>query len=422
MATNLDSSLAEFAVIVGAEHLRPTTPSDAVDGLQPQVVIEPGSVEEVARVLHYARVAGLHLVTRGGGTKTEWGNMPQGVDAILSMRRLNRVLEHAWADMTATVEAGCNVAHFQQVLAEHGQCLASDALWTERATIGGILATNDSGARRLRFGALRDLIIGITVVLPDGTIAKSGGKVVKNVAGYDLPKLFTGSFGTLGVITDATFRLYPLAREARTLSFRTETTDIANRLALALHDSTLVPTGIQLRLRSDERPYVDVRFEGVAAAIESQTEQLLRLACGAEQIPASPESWGAREKLWDGTEPALVCKFSVLPAQLGSFVELVRRVAESFAVTWQVAAQSIGVGLLRLEGAHERGLLSTLETLREQSKERGCSLVVLHCLPEMKARFDVWGTDSDALPLMRRIKQQFDPTGILNRGRFVGGI
>lgn len=409
-------------MIVGADHLRPATTSDAVDGLQPQVVVEPGSVEEVARVLHYATVTGLRLVTRGGGTKIEWGDVPQGVDAILSTRRLNRVLEHAWADMTATVEAGCNVAHFQQVLAEHGQCLASDALWPERATIGGILATNDSGARRVRYGALRDLIIGITVALPDGTIAKSGGKVVKNVAGYDLPKLFTGSFGTLGVITEATFRLYPLGREARTLSFRTDTTEAANGLALAIHDSTLVPTGIQLRLRSDKRPRVDVRFEGVAAALEAQTEQLLRLVSGAEQIPSSPECWAAREKLWDGAESALVCKFSVLPTQVGSFVESVRSVAASFAVSWQALAQSIGLGLLRLEGASDRALLATLEALRERSREFGCSLVVLHYSPEMKSRCDVWGTESDALPLMRRVKQQFDPTGILNRGRFVGGI
>ena len=399
-------------------------PSDVVDGAQPQIVIEPGSVDEVARALRSAALAGLLLAPRGGGTKMEWGNAPQGVDLILSTRRLNRVLEHAWADMTATVEAGCSVAYFQQVLAEHGQCLAIDPLWPERSTIGGVLATNDSGARRVRFGALRDLIIGITVALPDGTVAKSGGKVVKNVAGYDLPKLFTGSFGTLGIITEATFRLHPLSHEARTLSFTTGTADAANKFALAIHDSTLAPTGIQIRLRSDETPQIDVRFEGVAAALGAQTEQLLRLAAGAERIPYQPETWGAREKLWDGAEeePALVCKFSVLPTQVGLFCELARAVAASFAVTWQVVAQSIGLGLLRLEASHERALLSAFEVLREESKEFGCSLVVLRCSPEMKARLDVWGTVGDALPLMRRIKQQFDPTGILNRGRFVGGI
>jgi glycolate oxidase FAD binding subunit len=275
----------------------------------------------------------------------------------------------------------------------------------------------------VRFGALRDLVIGVTVALSDGTVARSGGKVVKNVAGYDLPKLFTGAFGTLGVITDATFRLYPLAREARTLSFTTGTTDDANKLALAIHDSTLAPTGVQLRVRSDVAPQLDVRFEGFAAALEAQAEQLLRLASGAQQLRSSQEVWGAREKLWEGGEPALVCKFSVLPARVGSFVESVRRAAASFAATWEVVAQSIGLGLLRLEGEDEDALISMFEVLRGESKECGGSLVLLRCAPEMKSRVDVWGGGGgDALPLMRRIKQRFDPAGILNRGRFVGGI
>ncbi|MEA2173853.1 MAG: glycolate oxidase binding subunit [Blastocatellia bacterium] len=422
MPANFNSSLFEFVKSVGEELLCPGTPYDAIDGVQPQVIVAPSSVEDVSRALHSAGVKGFRVAPRGGGTKMEWGNVPQGVDVILSTRRLNRVLEHAWADMTATVEAGCNVAHFQRVLAEHGQCLAIEALWPGRATIGGVLATNDSGARRLRFGALRDLLIGITVVLPDGTIARSGGKVVKNVAGYDLPKLFTGSLGTLGVITEATFRLYPLAGGTQTLCFQTNTAVEANKFALAVHDSTLAPTGLQLRLSSERKPQIDVRLEGAKATLEAQAEILLRLAVGTEQIRSEPETWAAREKLWEGAEPSLVCKFSVLPNRVGSFVELVGRVAASRALDWQIVAQSIGVGLLRLTGVDEMALLSTLSALRDESQELGCSLVLLHCSPEMKARVDVWGTVGDALPLMRRIKQRFDPLGMLNRGRFIGGI
>src|SRR5437763_5900290 len=173
-------------------------------------VVEPGSVEEMATLLRDASRDGLAVLPRGGGTKLDWGQPPRPVDLVLSTTRLDRVMEHAWADMTATVEAGCTVARLQHTLAEHGQRLACDPLWPERATIGGILATNDTGPLRARFGGLRDLIIGGPLVLPDGTVARSGGKVVKNVAGYDLPKLAIGSFGKLEVLTMAVFRLHDI--------------------------------------------------------------------------------------------------------------------------------------------------------------------------------------------------------------------
>jgi glycolate oxidase FAD binding subunit len=423
MTVDLDNSLAGLDAIVGAEYLRPAEAHDAVDGQRPRAVVEPGNADEVAQVLRYAAAAGLSIAPRGGGTKMGWGNAARRVDVLVSLRRLNRVLEHAWADMTATAEAGCSVARFQSVLAEHGQCLAADALWPERATIGGALATNDSGALRVRFGGLRDLVIGVTVALSDGTVARSGGKVVKNVAGYDLPKLFTGSFGTLGVITEATFRLHPLARAARTLSFTTATPDAANKLALAVHDSPLAPTGLQLRLRSDAAPQLDVRFEGFAPAVEAQAEQLLRLASGVQRLTSRQEVWSVREEIWEGKEPALVCKFGVLPARLGEFAESVRQAAAEFKADWQLVAQSIGVGLLRLEGEDSEALLSIIEALRDDSAPCECSLVLLQCAPEAKSRVDVWGPRGvGALPLMRRIKERFDPAGILNPGRFVGGI
>jgi glycolate oxidase FAD binding subunit len=203
---------ADVRQIVTAKYVRTAATKDAVAGVQPRFVVEPGSEQELGKVLKLANAAGLTVIPRGGGTKLEWGNQPLSADVILSTARLNRVLEHAWADLTVSVEAGCTIAKLQETLAKHGQRLALDALWQKNATVGGVLSTNDSGALRLRFGSLRDLVIGVTVALADGTLASSGGKVVKNVAGYDLPKLMTGAFGTLGVITRAIFRLHPLPK------------------------------------------------------------------------------------------------------------------------------------------------------------------------------------------------------------------
>ena len=408
--------------IVGDNHLRPATPADAVDGVQPQVVIEPGNADEVARVLKCARSFNLHVSPRGGGTKMEWGNPPRGLDAILTTHRLNRVIEHAWGDMTATVEAGCSVARFQQLLAEHGQRLALDPLWPAQATIGGILATNDSGTLRVRFGSLRDLMIGITIALPNGTIAKSGGKVVKNVAGYDLPKLLTGSLGTLGVITEAIFRLHPLPEETRSLSFMLPTTDDMNKLLLAIQDSTLVPTGLQVFLESNAAPRVDIRFEGIAAALKAQEDQLLGLAAAAQRVDIPFYVWGSREALWQDGETVMTCKLSTLPGHIGDFCESIRRVAVSFRLDWKLVVQAVGLGLLRLEGSDEQAFIAALESLRTELEVSGGSLVVLRCPLKFKASIDVWGTPGDAFPLMRRVKEQFDPMGILNPGRFVGGI
>ena len=195
-ALTLEQSMAHLASIVGQEHalLRGET-----------IVAAPGDTQQIAEILRFAHANGLAVTPTCGGTKLGWGN-PVATDVQLSLQRLHSLREHAWQDMTCTVEAGCSWASLQAELRRHGQMVALDPLWPDRATVGGIVACNDSGALRLKFGGLRDLIIGMTIVLADGTIAKTGGKVVKNVAGYDLHKLMTGSFGTLGVIAEVNFR------------------------------------------------------------------------------------------------------------------------------------------------------------------------------------------------------------------------
>jgi glycolate oxidase FAD binding subunit len=325
---------------------------------------------------------------------------------------MDKVIEHPWQDMTVTVQAGCTISTLQRKLAEHGQRLALDALWPDEATVGGVIATNDSGALRVRFGGLRDLIIGATIVLPDGTVAKSGGKVVKNVAGYDLQKLMTGALGTLGVITEAIFRTYPLAKEVRTLTFRAPDVNFANELLLRVLDSTLVPTGIQIRSDGEENTWLDIRFEGIAPGVEAQVAKLHSMT-DLSPADANQQVWLARENLWSG-ERAPVCKISVLPSRMTDVAALLRTAAPA----GHFVAQSTGIVTARLDGA----ALEHVLRLRASVEKLGGSLVVLECPTEWKSKFDVWGTGGDALPLMIKVKQQFDPAGTLNRGRFIGRI
>ena len=407
--------------IAGAEQLRSTVPGDSVAGVQPDAVFEPGNEKELAAALRCADAAGLGVVPRGGGTKTGWGNPPTRADLILSMARLNRVIEHAWADLTVSVEAGCTFQQLQDSLSQHGQRIAIDPLWPERATIGGILSTNDSGALRIRYGGLRDLIIGMTIALPDGTLASSGGKVVKNVAGYDLPKLATGALGTLGVITRAVFRLHPLPHNLRSFTFEARDLTDANRLVLAVQDSKLAHTGLQARFSGESAPAVDIRFEGTDAGIAAQTETLRKLAASATEIATSDEVWQARQELWSSVESAVITKFSVLPASIAETFGRIRQISDSLGIRWSAVVQGTGLGFLRLEAPGAPAVHQVLQTLRPELEQMGGSLVVLH-RPATLPAIETWGSVGGAFPLTLNVKRQFDPRGTLNPGRFIGGI
>jgi glycolate oxidase FAD binding subunit len=409
--------------IVTAEHVRTAGTNDAVAGVQPSLVVEPGSEQELANVLKLANTAGLAVIPRGGATKQEWGNRPARADVILSTPRLNRVIEHAWADLTVSVEAGCTIAKLQETLAKHGQRLALDALWPERATVGGVLSTNDSGALRLRFGSLRDLVIGATVALADGTVASSGGKVVKNVAGYDLPKLITGAFGTLAVVTRAIFRLHPLPREVRTISCVTRDVHEAQRLVLAIQNSKLAHSALQICCAAEMQPRVDVLFEGTEAGLTAQVEQVKSLMGSATITDEGKDVWDARQRINSAGKGRdadfAVAKFATLPARMAETIEVIATRSRA-DLRWSVAAQATGIGWARLEG-EASAMVSVLRELRADLERDGGSLVMAH-RPASLAPRDAWGSSGDALPLMNAVKRQFDPLGTLNPGRFLGGI
>lgn len=419
ISVTLESSLR---TILGADQIYNATPADSICGVQTQLILEPGTEQQLAAILRVANEAGLTVIPRGGATKLSWGNPPSRANLILSLARLNKILEHAWGDLTVTVEAGCTIQTLQETLARHGQRLAIDPLWAEKATIGGILSTNDTGALRLRFGALRDLIIGVTIALPDGTLASSGGKVVKNVAGYDLPKLITGALGTLGVITRAVFRLHPLPHHTRSFSILGINPDEAQKLVLSIQDSKLAHVALQSHFSHGTPPSIDVLFEGTEAGLDAQAIQLPTL-CGSAGISEAPSAaWNARQDLWSFSNSAetAIAKISVLPNDLARVVELLRRAADSARLRWKSLMYATGLGWLRLEGLPDN-LHRTLNALRADLEKMGGTLILLH-RPAALPPFDAWGTPGDSLPLMKSVKRQLDPANTLNPGRFLGGI
>jgi len=422
-AKGLHSALRyNLIAMVGNENVRAATAEDTVGGVQPKLVIEPGTESELAEVVRLSNEAGLAVIPRGGGTKLRWGNPPARADLILSTARLTEIIEHAWADLTVSVEAGCTIQRLQETLAQHGQRLALDPLWSERATVGGVLSSNDSGALRLRFGALRDLIIGATIALPDGTLASSGGKVVKNVAGYDLPKLVTGALGTLGVITRAVFRVHPLPRNTRSFSVSAANAEETQRFVLAVQDSKLAHIFLQSHF-SDGAPTVsDILFEGTYAGLAAQEAQLRNLSAPANVKETSTATWTAREELWTFSEPASIAmaKISILPADMARTMKLIAHIANGHQVRWSALVYAMGIGWLRLEGKPS-SLRGALQALRGELEGQGCSVVALH-RPEKMPAFDAWGTAGDALALMKAVKHELDPKNTLNPGRFVGGI
>jgi len=420
---NVHSSFRyDLMASLGHDSVQAAGPDDAVAGVQPKVIVAPANEQQLVEVLRRSNQAGVAVIPRGGGTKLGWGNPASRAQLVLSTVRMNEITEHAWADLTVSVDAGCTIQKLQETLAQHGQRLALDPLWPGKATVGGVLSTNDSGALRLRFGALRDLIIGVTLALPDGTLASSGGKVVKNVAGYDLPKLATGAFGTLGVITRAVFRLHPLPRSARSFSVTTTSSEETRRFIHAVQNSKLAHTALQARFESGAAPVVDILFEGTEAGLSAQHAHIKVLAETAPVAEASPEVWNARQDLWSFSKPesAAVAKISFLPAEIDRFMELISKSAKVRQLRWKAVAQATGIGWLRLQG-DAMNMRDSLQDLREQFERSTGSLFVAYH-PSGMASINTWGNTGDALPLMKSIKRQLDPKNTLNPGRFVGGI
>ena len=434
---NLSTQSLQTALesLVGTR-VRPAEDEDVVSGVHPQFVVEPGNEEEVAAVLSLADKEGLRVVVRGGGTQLSLGSQPAGADLLLSTARLNQIIEHVPHDLTVTVEAGLPLVTLQEALAKANQWLALDPDLDPAATIGGIIATNATGPRRLRYGGVRDQIIGVRVVLADGTIAKGGGKVVKNVAGYDLPKLFTGSLGTLGVIVSATFRLYPLPAASRTVYLTSSALTSLCDLSLQITSSTLVATALTIEGKTSQPDiyHMAVRFETSPEAAEDQATTLIEMATSKSgDIIQTPQVFKdeAEGQIWsqmlhhtslpDDSHRRLALKVSVLPTELARWLTALEQVCQRLQLEADWLAHA-GHGLVFVDLAGDETALKTAVTeLRQRAIEHRGSVVVTEASPYLAAQLDVWGPVS-GLEVMRNLKARFDPHTVLNPGRFVGGI
>jgi glycolate oxidase FAD binding subunit len=387
----------------------------------PSCIVYPHTQAELAAVIATANRNKWRVLPCGSASKINWGGLAKNIDIVVSTERINQLIEHAVGDLTVTVEAGMKFAHLQAMLAKSRQTLALDPAIPTSATIGGIVATGDTGSLRQRYGGVRDQLLGITFIRADGQIAKAGGRVVKNVAGYDLMKLFTGSYGTLGIISQVTFRVYPLPETSATVIL-TGKAEAISQAATILQGSELTPTQADL-LSNKLVSNLDLgtglglitRFQSISESVKEQSNRLLAIGqqlglygtiCSAEN---EADLWQRLpEQIHDNVTNSLItCKIGVLPTKA---VEVINQIEMG------LIHLSSGLGLVKLENQNQ------VLSLRQLCQSNYGFLSVLAAPVAIKERLDVWGYTGNALQLMRGIKEQFDSNYILSPGRFVGGI
>jgi glycolate oxidase FAD binding subunit len=404
--------------------------ADAIAGVPARHVAAPATIQEAAAAMRAAAAGGLAVVARGSGGRQDWAAPPRRLDLVLDTARLAGVVEHAAGDLIAVVRAGTPVAQVQAALAEAGQQLALDT--PPGATVGGVVAVNASGPRRLAYGTVRDLLIGVTVVRADGVVARAGGKVVKNVAGYDLGKLMTGSYGTLAVIAECAFRLHPLPPTVAYVRRAVGDAGELGRLLAAVRAAQVVPSAVEV----DAGPApaagmaapiaLTVLVEGTALGVAGRVDRLRRLLGEVDVSDGPPDGWAAYP--WRAGEVGL--RLTGALSRVPSLLAGARAAADRRGAALRVRG-SAGVGVLYAGLPAEPGEAAAdtaadtaaglVADLRAAATAAGGHAVVLTAPPAVRDRVDLWGP-VPGLDLMRRVKEQFDPDARLAPGRFVGGI
>jgi glycolate oxidase FAD binding subunit len=432
--------LEKLRSLVGAPHV--LTGIDlspyVVEGRTPYAAVFPGSLDEVRAVVALAAEAALPIMPWGGGTAATIGVPPPRSGIVLGLRRLDRLVEHEPGDLTATIEAGMTLEALQARLRTRGQWLSLDAPDAGRATLGGIIAANASGPRRQLYGTMRDLLIGVTIVTAEGEVVHGGGKVVKNVAGYDLPKLFIGSHGTLGVIAEATVKLRPVPEAERFVAVPFDRLKDAGAAVRLIMSSDLIPNALELldaeaiRARGigTAGPTLVVGFDGLPEQVDWQCGVLAQIATplgGHPVVALAPAGYpDAASATLPGTTAAVV-RFSVLPTVVTELMEQGAAAARDRGLTsaWEAHAGA-GVVTATLFSADERQEPKPIAGLvgewRAMARASGGYATLERAPLAVKSQMPVWDDLGAATRLMQRIKAQLDPKDILNPGRFIGGI
>jgi len=400
-----------------------------------RIVAFPQSIEELSEILQLAASECWRVIPAGAGTWLEMGNRPSQFHLVVATEKMNRVLEYEPADLTATVQAGCPLATFNRLAAEHRQFIPLDPFGEENSTIGGIISTASSGPLRCAYGTPRDWLIGVCVVDATGKITRAGGKVVKNVAGYDLCKLYTGSYGTLAVVAEMSFKLRALPSSEKTLiSFADGPTALCNLVA-EITDSDLQPASCELISPNDigmpvktRQLALALRFMNEPQTIDWQIQEALRLGVNLKSMVLSGEE---SKTFWDDYRAGEIAaqwdyslRINVLPQDLKLMIDDLYRLFPQ--ANWRAHAAN---GVIRVHAAagwldefKNRERARKLAELRQQAQSRGGQMVILRATADVTEQLDVWGEVGATTGLMRALKEKFDPNGQLNPGRFVAGI
>jgi glycolate oxidase FAD binding subunit len=448
MSSKLREIVGEANLIQDPEKLK----AYAVDGKKTKMVVFPGTISEVSKIVAYANEQSLTLLPMGNGTKTGMGGIPGKMDIVLSTLRLDRMTDCDCDNLTLSAESGITLGEVQKRLSQEGKgyFLPLDPPFTEKATLGGIVATNSSGPRRLLYGTARDLIIGTKAVFPNGDIVASGGKTVKNVSGYDMCKLLIGSYGTLGILCEITFKLLPLAERTATLLLPFVTLKEAVQLGREILQSQYLPSSIEILnemvvkkikppIAQQGNYLVAIGLDGVAESIERQVSEIgerakkkgaIEIAVLASETHSS--FWKAIRDFSEGLAEEgttfISFKSNILISRCEEVMSSYEKIARESGVDCGLICHS-GNGVLYSYVFAGKGVRSKKESLlnliREFSsvavKNEG-HLVVESAPPDIKKGIDVWGEPRNDYEIMRRLKKEIDPKGILNPGRFVGGI